>query len=110
MDRLRVTYLPSSIWPLYMTVCTVWMVGQLAVAAPRYKLEQMVSPLYPDDASHATDINDNGNAIVSFYNRGYAGSWYSYIWNDGQVTPIYVGYGLRINNHNQVTGYGGFQY
>jgi uncharacterized membrane protein len=67
----------------------------------------MVSPEYPDDQSHSTDINDGGYAIVNFYNKLFAGSSYSYIWKDGVAIPGDVGYGLRINNQNQMTGYYG---
>jgi uncharacterized membrane protein len=78
-----------------------------AVAKPHYTLDLTESPQTPDEPSHATDINDDGYAIASFWHLGTENVWTSFIWKDGITSPANVGYALKINNHNQVVGYGG---
>jgi uncharacterized membrane protein len=78
-------------------------------AMPHFTIQIPTSPISANDPSHITDINDSGSVIVNFYNKVYYGSWYSYVWQNG-FTNKYdfdTSYGLKINNHNQVVGYGG---
>jgi probable HAF family extracellular repeat protein len=90
---------------LALACCAMGALPKPIFAAPMYSLERMISPVNPNDGSHATDINDAGYAIVNFYNRSNRNPWYPYLWKDGQGIPINIGYGLRINNYNQMTGY-----
>jgi hypothetical protein len=76
-----------------------------AQPAPRYRLDRIYLTVYPENPSHATDINDNGYVTANLWNPPeYSARWAGHLWTSVQSTEIDFGYGQAINSHNQVVG------
>jgi hypothetical protein len=104
LQLMRIRWRLSSFWLVFLLACTIssqrWATAQ---AAPLFRLERILLTLFPQYPSYATDINDAGYVVANqSLPREYSAQWAGHLWKNGQASEKNFGYGLRINNKNQV--------